>query len=113
MTAPGSLRVRLRFGVQQERMLCCCLIERLNAMAFQSRFLLIRELSLSLLGEKYPLLMCTVANWGLSILRPAFAGQRHAARLKLSTKRTSWSLTCSRNIGASYATTTTPDLMKE
>ena len=81
-------------------------------MAVQSRFVRIRELSLSLLGEKYPLLMCTVANWELSILRPAFAGQRHVARLKLSTKRTSWSLTCSRNIGASYATTTTLDRMR-
>ena len=51
-------------------------------------------------------------DWELSILRPVFAGQRHVARLKLSTKRTSWSLICSRSIGASFATTTTPDLMK-
>ena len=65
-----------------------------------------------LLLERYPSLISTAGNWGLSILLRAFAGLQPAARLKLSTRRMKWSLTSSGSIGASSATTTTRDLMK-
>ena len=39
MTAPGSLLGRLRFGVQRERMRCCCLIGRLSAIGVPEQIL--------------------------------------------------------------------------
>jgi putative transposase len=62
--------------------------------------------------EKHPSLIGTAVSWGLSISLRAFAGLPPVARLKPSIKPTKQSLTCSRSTGASYATTTTPDLTK-
>lgn len=73
-TIHASPLARLRFGVQPEETPYCCLSRPLSGMAFQNRYLPIREHGLSLQEAEPQSLRSTVASWELSISLPACAG---------------------------------------
>jgi hypothetical protein len=70
MVILGSLLGRLRFGVQQEKTLCCCLRKRLSGVVFRNRYSLTRERSLSLVEVELQCLQGIVVSWELSISLP-------------------------------------------